>query len=257
MRASNPNVKIQADNAGLCTGGHFNGTVRLMEKNLDLPLRVKKPTAWAIWSDLFHEGVPDEFIGRAFGTMAAAHWHIFMILTKRATRLREWSRAVMYYPCGDRASRPVLGWPPNAWIGVTAENQETADERLPQLIQVPAAVRFVSVEPMLGPVNLFDSVPGVFGTLRHPPYIGHIQWFVCGGESGKNARPVNPQWVHSLRDQCVSAGVPFFFKQWGEWASVQGDTVQITRVGKKVAGRSLDGIAWNDLPIKLTKEEQR
>ena len=155
--------------------------------------------------------------------------------------------------------------------------QSPPDERLPELIQIPAAVRFVSVEPMLGPVNLFESVPAVFGTLQHPPFIGRIQWVICGGESGKKARPLHPDWVRSIRDQCEAVSVPFFFKQWGEWIDFQeatcperwqqpwtrrpihtfDDGTEVIRVGKKAAGRTLDEKEYLSLPQSASAEASR
>ena len=252
MRASNPNAKIQADNAGLCERGHFNGTVRPMEKNLDLPSRVKRPTAWAVWSDLFHEGVPDDFISDAIDVMIDCKQHVFIILTKRPLRMK------VFFDMRPYSERSIS----NIIFGTTVEDQTRADERIPFLVQVPG-IKMLSIEPMLGPVNLFDSVPAVFGTLRHPPYVGRIQWVICGGESGRQARPVHPEWVRSIRDQCGAAGVPFFFKQWGEWVPVTlADAAplhlrskvhrfcdcDVFRVGKKAAGRCLNGQEYLELP---------
>lgn len=149
-------------------------------------------------------------------------------------------------------AEPPQEWPlPNVWLGISAEDQPAADERIPLLLQCPAAVRFVSCEPLLGPISL-----GMLGTRENwrPVYDG-IRWVIAGGESGPKARPMHPDWVRSLRDQCQEAGVPFFFKQWGEWLP-HVDTVreelptkdQFTRVGKKAAGRLIDGREWNECP---------
>lgn len=251
MRASNPNVKIQTDNAGLYTGGHFSGTVRLMEKNLDLPRRVRRPTAWAIWSDLFHEQVPDDFISDAIDVMIDCKQHVFIILTKRPLRMK------VFFDMRPYSEESIS----NIIFGTTVEDQARADERIPFLVQVPGN-KMLSIEPMLGPINLFDSVPAVFGTLRHPPYVGRIHWVICGGESGKQARPVHPDWVRSIRDQCQAVDVPFFFKQWGEWTPLTladaapihvrskvhrfGDC-DVFRVGKKAAGRRLEGEEYLEL----------
>jgi protein gp37 len=154
----------------------------------------------------FHEAIPDTFIYQAFEVMAQAHWHTFQILTKRASRLA--------------ALAPHLPWPPNVWQGVSVENAHYVS-RIPYLQHVPAAVRFLSIEPLLGPIAVL-------------PLTG-IHWVIVGGESGPQHRPIDPAWVRGILDQCVAAGVPFFFKQWG------GRT-------PKAGGRVLDGQVWNDMP---------
>jgi protein gp37 len=153
----------------------------------------------------------------------------------------------------------------NIWLGVSCEDQKTADERIPILLQTPAAVRFVSLEPLLGPIDLGEFQP-FLGITKHAGTYkaargvlsGWINWVIVGGESGPNARPMHPDWVSSIRDQCQEAGVPFFFKQWGEYSfagnHVDNNGVRILnstimqRVGKKVAGRILDGREWNEYP---------
>jgi protein gp37 len=146
----------------------------------------------------------------------------------------------------------------NVWLGVSAERQQEADERIPLLLQTPAAIRFVSCEPLLGPINLFDFI-GPWGptpqSLQAPP---QLDWIIVGGESGPGARPMHPDWARSLRDQCEAAGVKFFFKQWGVWGRVGDqrpspnhlpqDADICTRVGKKLAGRLLDGREHNEFP---------
>lgn len=141
-------------------------------------------------------------------------------------------------------------WPSNVWAMTSVENQEYADERIPVLSQVPAIVRGLSVEPLLGPVDL-------------RPWLDHIQWVIVGGESGREARPINPLWVRNIRDQCLAANVPFFFKQWGEWSPVTSDTnayeqllltdnnfrEHMHRSGKKASGRLLDDKTWDALPV--------
>jgi len=157
-------------------------------------------------SDLFHEDIPANFINDVFRVIVAADWHVFQVLTKRATRLQELA--------------PTLPWPPNLWVGVSIESERYL-YRLSALLKIPAAVRFLSLEPLLGPI-------------RALPLRG-IDWVIVGGESGPQARPVDPQWVCCIRDRCVSAGVPFFFKQWGgRW--------------KSRTGRKLDGKAWDEFP---------
>ena len=175
---------------------------------LDLPLRWRRPQMIFVnsMSDLFHREVPAEFVARAFDVMAKASWHTFQILTKRAKRLASFA--------------PELPWPPNVWMGVTIEAQEYA-WRADRLREAPAAVRFLSLEPLLGPIAELDLLG--------------IDWVILGGESGPRARPMKAEWARSVRDQCLSAGVPFFFKQWGG-------------VHRRAAGRRLDGRLWEEYP---------
>lgn len=276
-------------------------------------------------SDLFHEGVTDEMRDKIFAVMALCRQHVFQVLTKRPARMVEyfggllcgrisfaaariieanWPR-LRVLPTGFRwsiegpAMCRVSGgvgeyWPlPNVWLGVSVENQETADERIPLLLQTPAAVRFISAEPLLGPINLvementvcrFNPLPvGYEGAItfyldslrgcrscvldncdtreEEDGWIPKIDWVICGGESGPWARPMHPDWARGLRDQCVAAGVPFFFKQWGEYLGAMqegpkdeegGQTLncsdQPTRVGKRGAGALLDGVEWKQFP---------
>ena len=151
MRANNPNGKISSRNKRLTrANGSFNGKIRLRVDNLDLPTRMKKPVVWAIWNDLFHEDVPFEFVDMAWRAMWEASQHIFCVLTKRPDRMLEY----LTRPVGP--DTPRLQTLENVWLGVTAENQEQADKRIPVLLQIPAAKRYVSIEPMLGPVVLQD-----------------------------------------------------------------------------------------------------
>lgn len=195
--------------------------VRCHEDRLDDPLRWKKPRRVFVnsMSDLFHEDVPDMFIEQVIQRMCDVDWHTFMVLTKRPRRMLEYL-----------TTKNNWGVLPNVWLGVSVENQQAADERIPLLLQTPAAVRFVSCEPLLGPVELSFAVRvdnGAYGydalTGRHfpftlePQYGSKLDWVIVGGESGPNARPMHPYWVRWLRDQCQAAGVPFFFKQWGAW----------------------------------------
>jgi protein gp37 len=243
--------------------------VRCHDERLEDPLRWRKPRRVFVnsMSDLFHEDVPDEFICQVLAVALSAERHTFMILTKRARRMAE------FY---ERWSKAIWVNAPNIWLGVSVENQEAADERIPLLLQTPAAVRFLSCEPLLGQVDLWnwlgycDSCPL---TAPDCPYFGKcinwsngkeespdIDWVICGGESGPNARPMHPDWARSLRDQCKAAEVPFFFKQWGEWSPSFEHATKITRVtdgciefpmtrvGKHAAGRLLDGREWNERP---------
>lgn len=265
MRANNPNWKIAARNEGLTNAaGAFKGQVRLRVDNLDLPSRVKKPKAFAIWNDLFHEDVPWDFIDMVHHAMWQTKRHLFFILTKRPERMLEY----MAGPGGPNT--PGLKPLPNVWLGVTAENQEQADKRIPVLLQIPAANRYVSIEPMLGPVlakpewKWSNKPDGIY------LFNNGIGWVICGGESGPGTRPMHPDWVRSLRDQCQAEDVPFFFKQWGEWYPVtrdvqfrmrnmdnphihiwpdEGEESTVSkRIGKKDAGKILDGREYLQLP---------
>lgn len=178
---------------------------------LDLPLRWKKPQRIFVnsMSDLFHVEVPEEFIQRVFATMRAAHWHRFQVLTKRSDRLASLA--------------PRIDWPPNVWQGVSVESADYAF-RIDDLRSVAARVRFLSIEPLLGPMPKLD--------------LSGIHWVIVGGESGPGARPMLESWVTDLRDQCLAAGVPFFFKQWGG-------------LNKKKAGRELQGRTWDEMPSTM------
>jgi protein gp37 len=193
--------------------------LRLVETALELPLRWRSPRRIFVnsMSDLFHEDVPEDFVRRVFDVMTRASQHQFQLLTKRSNRMSE------------IASR--LQVPRNVWMGVSVENERYV-QRLDDLRRVNAAVRFVSVEPLLGPI-------------RRLPLDG-IHWVIVGGESGPRARPMNPAWVRSIREQCQAARVAFFFKQWGG-------------VQKSRTGRVLDGRTWNEMPeyrLQLVSKER-
>jgi protein gp37 len=259
-------------------------------------------------SDLFHEGIPDDWIDRVFAVMALAPHHTFQVLTKRSARMRAYLERLTMNRLRDAV---IAGdWPltkheadawldpiaseehralyrarlallplRNVWLGVSAEDQERADERIPDLLTTPAAVRFISAEPLLGAIDLaslrlhtvqpglppqhrYSALTG--GTWDEPT--GLLNWVICGGESGKGARPMHPDWARSLRDQCRAAGVPFFFKQWGAWhpadyvSSEEAESLELQNryehvegqgfvlTGKKHAGRILDGREWSDMP---------
>lgn len=241
----------------------FRATIH--PERLDEPFRWKKPRRVFVcsMSDLFHKDVPDEFVWKVFDVMfeAGGDKHIYLILTKRPERMHKFIRNIEDWDSSEA---------PHIWLGVTAENQQRADERIPILLQIPAAVRFVSVEPMLGLVDLtgirFDrnTIMNVLegcGINRLSPcqsipnaFCEKIDWVICGGETGPGARPMHPDWVRSLRDQCQDSGVPFFFKQWGEFEYLRqgaknGDgKIVAHKVGKKRAGRLLDGREWNEMP---------
>lgn len=175
---------------------------------LELPLKWKKPQTIFVnsMSDLFHEDVPIEYIQKVFGVMNQANWHRFQILTKRAERLD--------------ALSPLLNWTSNIWMGVSVESDEYR-ERIDHLRRTGASIKFLSLEPLLGPLSRLD--------------LTDIDWVIVGGESGPRSRPMHTEWVIDLRDQCRQAGVPFFFKQWGG-------------KNKKQAGRVLEKRVWNEMP---------
>lgn len=216
------------------TPGHYfeNGfDVQLRPDKLDLPIRWKKPRRIFVnsMSDLFHADIPDDYIAQVFAVMSVAHQHTFQVLTKRHARMRAllrsdefreqmgWHAAKRHpYWTADEA-----GWPlPNVWMGVSAENQQWADIRVQALLETPATIRFVSGEPLLGPLNLWHShcpthdFGGGMCTFSCPER-RRIDWLIVGGESGAGARRMDADWVRSLRDQCAQTGVAFFMKQTG------------------------------------------
>lgn len=189
--------------------------VTLQPDLVEQPLKWKTPRFVFVnsMSDLFHPDVPLEYIQQVFDVMAKAHWHTFQILTKRSERLLELS--------------PYLRWPENIWMGVSVENSDYTF-RINDLQRVPAAVRFLSVEPLLGPINRF-------------PLRG-IDWVIVGGESGPHSREMKEEWVKKIRDKCIAFGVPFFFKQWGG-----------TR--KHKTGRKLGGRTWDEYPVPQKRKQ--
>lgn len=252
-------------------GHHFEHgfDVVLRPERLDQPLRWKKPRRIFVnsMSDLFHNEIPSAYIAEVFAVMALAQQHTFQVLTKRHGRMRSLVSQDLYdLMVKALADRPEftghVRWPlPNVWMGVSVENQQWADIRIPALCHTPAAVRFLSCEPLLGPVDLaLTTVAPVVGarTGHEPRFTSKvmrrpIHWVIAGGESGHGARPMHPDWARTLRDQCQAAGVPFLFKQWGEWAPREGWTDETTfRVGKKAAGRLLDGRTWDEYPERAT-----
>jgi len=182
--------------------------LRLWPERLDQPLRWKRPRMIFVnsMSDLFHENIPDDFIADVFAVMQQAHHHVFQILTKRHERLADLADS--------------LPWPANVWMGVSIENRRFV-HRAEYLRAVPAAVRFISAEPLLGPLEGLE--------------LDGIDWLIAGGESGPGHRPVKAESVRELRDRCAREGVAFFFKQWGGRSA-------------KAGGRLLDGRTWDDLP---------
>jgi len=210
-------------------------------------------------SDLFHPNVKDEWLHEIFNVMFMAsatnhNGHTFQLLTKRPARMLDWMRKWT-----DYTGKPLGPNCPRIWVGVSVWDQNSADAFIPLLLKTPAAVRWVSVEPMLGPIDLEQSAYKA-EMLPESEGLG-LDWIVCGGESGPGARPIHPGWVRSLRDQCVNADVPFLFKQWGEWGACRvgdhlsgnqrlylGDGDFIQKVGKKATGRILDGRTWDEYP---------
>lgn len=187
----------------------FTEGPQLHDEALHLPLTWKRPRKVFVnsMSDLFHEDVSFDFIDAVFSVMSSADHHTYQVLTKRAWRMYrfwQWKDAQMGFRWKPK---------PNIWIGVSVENQQEATDRIIALCQIDAHVRFLSCEPLLGPLDIYgwlDSSQGI---------PSRIDWVIAGGESGPNARPMHPDWVRSLRDQCKAADVPFFFKQWGEWGT--------------------------------------
>ncbi|MGF3026558.1 DUF5131 family protein [Methylobacterium aquaticum] len=346
MRLAGTRLQHHKSRAGLTkdtkAGPVWTGEVRFNEQWLTQPLQWKRPRKIfvAAHGDLFHEGVPDDVLDRVFAVMALAPQHTFQVLTKRADRMRrylegclppphdlplgrawvtQWHRAAgvrrAMWDLGEAGFRDRLGKVmtlplPNVWLGVSVEDQRRADERIPDLLGTPAAVRWISAEPLLGPVDL-EAMPFSEGDPRHrwsaltgqaimhatgaggqpdftvrldAPIRPHLDWVVVGGESGPGARPMHPDWARSLRDQCAAAGVSYHFKQWGAWAELdqakaadeagwQGNRdwmvlsrdgaldipdgrwpdadlgeAAVVRIGKKAAGRLLDGKQHDSFP---------
>lgn len=184
--------------------------LKIWSERLEMPLSWKRPRLIFVnsMSDLFHKDIPEEFIKDVFSVMKKADWHQFQLLTKRPDRMLE-------------VARSIQEWPSNVWAGVSIESQAWL-WRSEVLKQIPARIKFLSCEPLLGPLKLS---------------LDNLQWVIVGGESGVGARPIDIKWVRDIRNQCLTASVPFFFKQWGGFQ-------------KKKYGRELDGRTWNDLPIK-------
>jgi protein gp37 len=209
-----------------CYAERMAGRLQLMEqpnyrRGFELTLQphmLERPLTWKTpqtifvnsMSDLFHKDIPDSYIQSVFDVMRQASWHRFQVLTKRSERLRQ------------LAGR--IDWPGNVWMGVSVESERYID-RIDDLRQTEAAVKFLSLEPLLGPLRSLD--------------LSDIDWVIVGGESGPGARSIDPDWVVDLRDQCQQANVPFFFKQWGG-------------VNKKRTGRLLSGRTWDELPVYQT-----
>ncbi len=290
------------------SGPRWTGKIGYADHHLLDPLRWTRPRRIFVnsMSDLFHDGVSQWTLDRIFAVMALAPRHQFQVLTKRPSRMLDYlgatnARSQVLGTAWEMLGHPPLHkyahqciltrpWPlPNVWLGVSVEDQATADQRIPLLLQTPAAVRWVSAEPLLGPLDLERSLTWV---LRAPRDLSAaaleagaimerlrgVDWVVVGGESGPGARPMHPEWAQSLRDQCQAAGVPYFFKQWGEWVGPghpwygrlperelcwmrsdgslwerppedeNADCVTMKRVGKRAAGDLLDMRQWREFP---------
>lgn len=338
MKLAGTRLRDHPSRQGLTTdskaGPVWNGQVRFNADWLTQPLRWAKPRKIFVCAhgDLFHEGVAEAELDQIFAVMALCPHHVFQVLTKRPVRMRDY----LSQACGRIADRivamrrargdrdMVVGplpniepgapwWPlPNVWLGVSVEDQARADERIPILLETPAAVRWISAEPLLGPVSLnaiqapryvpedhetdwkfscletgdyyfFDCGDGFNEGGDGPDRRHRIDWVVVGGESGQGSRPMHPDWARQMRDDCAAAGTPFLFKQWGDWTpgenaqSTLGRTVETAdwfndqwrfatlppssaegmhiddeptcyRIGKKAAGRRLDGVQHDGYP---------
>jgi protein gp37 len=248
--------------------------VQCHQDRLSMPKSWKDPSVVFVnsMSDLFHEEVPFLFINAVFSVMSDIDHHKYLILTKRPERMVEfwkWKK--------DQFGIP---WQPksNVWMGVSIEDQKTAEQRIPLLLNIDTPIRFLSCEPLLGPLDISswlypkELIGMEVSNLEETEFSllkNGIHWVIAGGESGPGARPMHPDWARSLRDQCAAADVPFFFKQWGEWISEDqidqeinckksskrlislstGQLVQQARVGKKNAGRLLDGKLYDGYPL--------
>lgn len=243
-------AKYQTDGNPATSGPGFG--LAMHESALDQPIRWTRSRKIFVnsMSDLFHEAVTVEFIAEVFGVMAVARQHTYQILTKRHGRMRsvlsrpEFPGLVQEAAERWDASVVVEAPLPNVWLGVSVENQRWAQTRIPRLLETPAAKRFLSMEPLLGPVNLRPFLRHFF--LEEPS--PDLDWVIVGGESGRGARPMHPDWAREIRDACIDAGVPFLFKQWGNWQPRVGGPVLVNRIGSEVtraAGEQvLDETQW-------------
>lgn len=314
---ANPNPKVSTAYAGTEADGEWTGVVNLLDARLDQPLRWSgKPRRIFVnaQSDMFHAEVPDEFIARVWAVMALTPMHTYQILTKRPGRMRSLLSSLAFQSRvqdsaylivsgedpdvrapGGNATYPVTYPLPNVWLGTSVEDQKRALLRVPSLLATPAAARFISAEPLLGPVDLtrldvesrsnegmyvINALTGENRDMGRPCRpVASIDWVIVGGESGPGARPMHPAWARSLRDQCEAAKVAYLFKQWGDWTPiVDSETFQsrepdayvsvlngrvadeetalangggwagVHKVGKRAAGRVLDGATYDGYP---------
>jgi protein gp37 len=254
----------------------WTGKIAVAEDALDQPLHWRSPRRIFVnsMSDLFHDGVSAEALSHIFEVMLECPKHTFQILTKRPERAKRWFDIAEQ----EWNRRPKLShefpWR-NIWLGVSVEDQDTAAERIPILLDTPAAVRFISYEPAIAQMKLkWEWVSGgkpcgggpqvnLSRPWEPPTSKPKLDWVICGGESGPGARPLHPAWADHLCKQCESAGIPFFFKQWGEWAPlghftapanrlfsqrIELDGYTFLKAGKKIAGRKLAGVEYNEFP---------
>jgi protein gp37 len=286
---------------GLTKHGAWTGKTKFYKKELLKPIHWKRPRRIGVcfMGDLFHESVPFEWIAKVFAVMAKARQHTFMILTKRPERMAAFLACAGGRVCPSEAlydhieddvkidyEKDIVPWPlQNVWLGTSIENQLQAKTRIPALFRCDAVFHYVSVEPMLGRIDLthldvegagdpewcqIDALTGRQTDMGRPcPSIDvRLDFVIVGGESGPDARSTHPMWVYDLQGQCDKAWVPFFFKQWGEWMPVEdgsfrpGDLVHYTevdsnprrmrRVGKRAAGNLIMGKAYQELPAGAT-----
>jgi protein gp37 len=276
MTLAGGRLKNHPTRAGLTTmtsaGPVWNGQVRFNQAEISAPLRWRRPRKIFVCAhgDLFFEGVPDEWVHIVMATIIRCPQHTFQILTKRADRMRAYFERLYAggFPLtdptalagGEELLRPLIttlsgGQPlPNVWLGVSAEDQEALDERVRELQATPAAIRFLSLEPLIAPTCVSEA-------------LDRIDWVILGGESGPKARPMHPNWARHIRAECSDAGVAFFFKQWGEWSPAEHSAIQVflrpdgsrggfhevgcqimSRVGKRDAGHVLDGQVHHAFP---------
>jgi protein gp37 len=263
------------------TEGHYfeNGfDVQLREAKLTEPLRWRKPRKVFVnsMSDLFHDAVPDEYIARVWNIMNRSKQHTFQVLTKRHGRMKSLLNSpefqqMVWSMVGIGGDTPEWDqyrvWPlPNVWVGVSAEDQQRANLRIPALLGTAAAVRFISAEPLLGPIDLTKAIEPNFARGGWED-LSRLHWVIVGGESGRGARPMEPDWARQIRDDCNRVGIAFLFKQWGEHVTVDQMTPECFtswdikhgsdlypsgvqwQVGKKAAGRLLDERTWDEYPV--------
>jgi len=247
---------------------HKEGPVTVHPDRLSIPLKTKRPTVWAVWNDLYHKDVPIEFRHEVYAHMIAWTRHTFLVLTKRPQTMADYllSEIPLIKSEGMPRCQDLMD---NVWHGLTVCNQQEANEKIPVFLKVPGR-KFLSIEPMLGPIDLHTL------TGRHEDHpeinsriferqIDGISAVLCGGETGPGARPTHPDWIRSIRDQCAESGTPFFFKQWGEfvpldmvkqedrprrrfYVSPGGQFPWMFKVGRKKAGRAMDGTTYDSLP---------
>lgn len=271
IRGSGPDGPFEGLVRSSAAGPRWTGEIRFLPEALLWPLGRRAESVFVnSMSDLFHEGVSAEQIRAILGVIAATPWTVFQVLTKRPERALEVLRGLDAERCirstlklvgpnmkaGRLETHAARAWPlSNLWLGVSVEDQRRARERIPTLQRIPAAVRWVSAEPLLGPLELEPWLD--------PADDCRLDWVVAGGESGHGARPAHPGWFRRLRDQVVGAGVPFFFKQWGAWTESFSDTegalaLADSKFGPSLVvpfaprellvGRLLDGRVWNERP---------